>query len=114
MIKPVSGRLYYDHTAAFEAKQVVSELVRWYWAGSVSLVGLATKQSLGGGQMKNEIFHELLASVQEMDEIVQGKNTAARVAEFPEPEVKVIREKVGLSQTRFAMLIGVSKRTLEN
>jgi len=64
--------------------------------------------------MKNDMFDELLASVQEMDEIVQGKNVAARVTEFPEPEVKLIREKVGLSQNRFALLIGVSKRTLEN
>jgi len=64
--------------------------------------------------MKNDMFDELLASVQEMDEIVQGKKSAARMTEFPEPEVKVIREKVGLSQNRFAMLIGVSKRTLEN
>ncbi len=64
--------------------------------------------------MKNDTFDELLASVQEMDEIVQGKKDAARVTEFPEPEVKVIREKVGLSQNRFALLIGVSKRTLEN
>ena len=64
--------------------------------------------------MKNELFDELLASVQEMDDIVQGKKKAARVTEFPEPEVKAIREKVGLSQNRFAMLIGVSKRTLEN
>jgi len=64
--------------------------------------------------MKNEMFDELLASMQEMDEIVQGKKAAARVIEFPEPEVKLIREKVGLSQNRFAMLIGVSKRTLEN
>lgn len=64
--------------------------------------------------MKNEMFDELLASVQEMDEIVQGKQAAARVTKFPEPEVKAIREKVGLSQNRFAMLIGVSKRTLEN
>lgn len=64
--------------------------------------------------MKNEMFDELLASVQEMDKIVQGKKAAARVTEFPEPEVKLIREKVGLSQNRFAMLIGVSKRTLEN
>lgn len=63
--------------------------------------------------MKSEIFGELLASVQEMDEIVQGKK-AARVTDFPEPEVKAIREKVGLSQNRFAMLIGVSKRALEN
>ena len=64
--------------------------------------------------MKNEMFDELLASVQEMDKIAQGKKAATRVTEFPEPEVKAIREKVGLSQNRFAMLIGVSKRTLEN
>ncbi len=64
--------------------------------------------------MKNEMFDELLASVQEMDEIAQGKKAAARVTQFPEPEVKLIREKLGLSQTRFAVLIGVSKRTLEN
>ena len=64
--------------------------------------------------MSNDMFNELLASVQEMDKIVQGKKAAARVTEFPEPEVKLIREKIGLSQNRFAMLIGVSKRTLEN
>lgn len=64
--------------------------------------------------MENKLFSELLAGVREMDEIVQGKKAAARVTEFPEPEVKLIREKVGLSQNRFAMLIGVSKRTLEN
>lgn len=64
--------------------------------------------------MKNEMFDELLASVQEMDKIAQGKKVASRITEFPEPKVKAIREKVGLSQNRFAMLIGVSKRTLEN
>ena len=64
--------------------------------------------------MENKLFNELLAGVQEMDEIVRGKKAAAKVTEFPEPEVKLIREKVGLSQNRFAMLIGVSKRTLEN
>ena len=64
--------------------------------------------------MKNELFNELLASVQEMDEIVQRKKAAARVTKFPEPEAKIIREKTGLSQNQFALLIGVSKRTLEN
>ena len=64
--------------------------------------------------MKNELFNELLASVQEMDDIVQGKKAAVRVTKFPDPEVRLIREKVGLSQNRFAKLIGVSKRTLEN
>lgn len=64
--------------------------------------------------MDNALFDELLASVQEMDEIVQGQRPAARVTEYPEPEVKAIRERTGLSQRRFAVLIGVSQRTLEN
>lgn len=64
--------------------------------------------------MDKSMFDELLASVQEMDEIREGKKPAARVIEFPEVEVKAIREKVGLSQGKFALLIGVSKRTLEN
>ena len=33
---------------------------------------------------------------------------------FAEPQVKAIRAKTGLSQTRFADVLGVSKRTLEN
>ena len=64
--------------------------------------------------MDNELFNELVASVKEMDKIAKGKKAPSRRFEFPEPEVKAIREKTGLSQGRFAMLIGVSKRTVEN
>lgn len=64
--------------------------------------------------MNNEMFNELVASVKEMDEIAEGKKAPSQRFEFPEPEVKAIRRKTGLSQSRFAMLIGVSKRTLEN
>lgn len=64
--------------------------------------------------MNKTMFDELLQSVEEMDTIVAGKKKPARKFEFPDPEVKAIREKVGLSQAKFAMLIGVSKRTLEN
>lgn len=64
--------------------------------------------------MNDKDFNELLASVHEMDEISKGNAQASRSFKFEEPEVKAIREKVGLSQTRFAGLIGVSKRTLEN
>ena len=64
--------------------------------------------------MKDEIFNELLESVKEMDKIAKGKKKASRRFTFKEPEVKNIREKTGLSQTNFAQLIGVSKRTLEN
>tara|TARA_R110002072_G_C7850058_1_gene525598 strand:- start:368 stop:658 length:291 start_codon:yes stop_codon:yes gene_type:complete len=64
--------------------------------------------------MDDKDFNELLASVQEMDNIVKKSAEPSRITEFAEPEVKSIRDKIGLSQTRFAGLIGVSKRTLEN
>lgn len=64
--------------------------------------------------MEKKLFEELMASVEEMDQIVKGKKKPARVFKYKEPEVKTIREKIGLSQARFASLIGVSKRTLEN
>lgn len=64
--------------------------------------------------MNDEMFNELLGSVKEMDQITRGKKKPARTFHYPEPEVKAIREKTGLSQSNFALLIGVSKRTLEN
>ena len=64
--------------------------------------------------MNKAMFDELLQSVEEMDAIAAGNKKPSRKFEFPEPEVKAIREKTGLSQARFAMLIGVSKRTVEN
>lgn len=64
--------------------------------------------------MKEMMFNELLKSVKEMDQIARGKKKASRRFTFKDPEVKAIREETGLSQTQFARLIGVSKRTLEN
>jgi len=64
--------------------------------------------------MKKTDFDALLASVEEMGQIVRGKKKPGRVTKFAEPQVKEIREQTGLSQIRFAALIGVSKRTLEN
>ena len=64
--------------------------------------------------MNDEMFNELLDSVKEMDQIARGKKKPARSFHYPDPEVKAIREKTGLSQSNFALLIGVSKRTLEN
>jgi len=64
--------------------------------------------------MNDKMFKELLQSVQEMDRIRKGKKRPSRRFVFKEPKVKQIREQTGLSQTHFASLIGVSKRTLEN
>jgi putative transcriptional regulator len=36
------------------------------------------------------------------------------VRDLPEPDVKAIRERTGLSQIRFAFMIGVKPKTLQN
>lgn len=64
--------------------------------------------------MNNAMFNELRDSVKEMDQIRKGKKKPARTFKYLDPEVKTIRENIGMSQSHFAMLIGVSKRTLEN
>lgn len=64
--------------------------------------------------MDKNNFDELLASVKEMDQIADGSKKASRQFNFPDPEVKALRERIGVSQDKFAMLLGVSKRTLEN
>lgn len=64
--------------------------------------------------MDEKLFNELLASVDEMDKIRRGKKRASRRTTVAVLKVEVVREQTGLSQTRFARLIGVSKRTLEN
>lgn len=64
--------------------------------------------------MEKEMFDELLASVQEMDKVVKGQEKASRSFDFPEPQVKEIRERLGVSQDKFALILGVSKRTVEN
>jgi putative transcriptional regulator len=65
--------------------------------------------------MDNKQFDELLESVRDMGRHMRGEVVAgARVREFPEPDVKAIRERTGLSQTRFAHLIGVKPKTLQN
>ena len=64
--------------------------------------------------MKDEHFEELVASIEEAGKIQRGVADASRRFEFPEPNVKAIREDIGFSQSKFAALIGVNVRTLQN
>ncbi len=64
--------------------------------------------------MKNEQFKELIASIEEAGKIQRGEKKSSRTYEFPEPNVKAIREGVGFTQSKFAALIGVNIRTLQN
>jgi putative transcriptional regulator len=64
--------------------------------------------------MKDELFQELLASVKQGAAIVKGTMQPSRTFEFPETEVKALRERFGLSQNKFAHLVGISVGTLRN
>ena len=60
-------------------------------------------------------FEELLTSLKDMGKHMRGEQVRGLVIhEFPEPDVKAIRERTGMSQTQFAYLIGVKPKTLQN
>jgi putative transcriptional regulator len=64
--------------------------------------------------MKDELFQQLAASLKEGGAILRGKKKAARSTTLEWPDSRAVREKLGLSQTQFAALIGISPRTLQN
>jgi putative transcriptional regulator len=64
--------------------------------------------------MKKEHFDKLIASIKEAGDIKAGHKKASRVYEIKPPEIKTVREKLNVSQIEFALMIGVSVRTLQN
>lgn len=64
--------------------------------------------------MKDELFQELLESVKQGAAIMKGTMPPSRSFEFPETEVRALREQFGLSQDKFARLVGISVGTLRN
>ena len=59
--------------------------------------------------MKKKHFEKLVASIREAGEIKAGRKAPNRVY-----EIKIVREKLNVSQNEFALMIGVSVRTLQN
>ena len=64
--------------------------------------------------MKKELFQELFESVRQGGAIMRGTMKPSRTIEFPESEVRKIRDHYGLSQDKFASLMGISVATLRN
>ena len=64
--------------------------------------------------MKDELFNELVASVQEGGAILRGERTASRQFIVDGPDVKLIRATYKLTQGEFAALLGISVATLRN
>ncbi len=64
--------------------------------------------------MNDKLFQELMDSVKQGGAIIRGDAKPSRIFNFENPDVKAIRKKYGLSQNKFAKLLGISASTLRN
>lgn len=64
--------------------------------------------------MNEDLFAELVASVREGGAILRGETVPARQFVVEKLDVKNIREGYRLSQEQFALLLGISVKTLRN
>lgn len=64
--------------------------------------------------MKKEIFDELIESIKEGAQILKNGQKPSREFNLKKPDVKTIRKRYGLSQSKFAQLLGISTATLRN
>ena len=64
--------------------------------------------------MKEKLFNELLESVKQGGDILRGKVKPSREFNFEPIDVQSIRKQYGLSQDKFAKLLGISVATLSN
>lgn len=64
--------------------------------------------------MEQALFDDLIQSLKEAKSIASGQVTASRRFMVTPPDVKAVREQIGLSQNEFAQLMQVSVKTLQN
>ncbi len=65
--------------------------------------------------MKKELFEELLESVKQAKAIEKGELKPARAFRVnPKTDLVKVRGKLGLSQSKFAAVLGISADTLQN
>lgn len=64
--------------------------------------------------MRDDLFNELLESVRQGGAIIRGDLPPSRAFTFADEDVKGLRERMKLSQPRFAAMLGISLGTLRN
>ena len=64
--------------------------------------------------MEKKQFDELVKSMEEGAEMIQGKQSPSRRFSYPPSEIREIRLKIGKNQTEFSHMLGVSVKTLRN
>ena len=64
--------------------------------------------------MKKELFAELIESIKQGGKILKGRAKPKRAFKYDKLDVKKIRQRLGLSQTKFSALLDISPATLRN
>ena len=64
--------------------------------------------------MKDKLFKELVKSVKEGGAILRGEKNPSRKFVVTSPDIKNIRKKYQMTQNDFAIMIGISVKTLRN
>ena len=64
--------------------------------------------------MNDKLFNELVESIKEAGKITRSQKKPSRVFRRGIIDIKAIRQNIGLTQEKFAMMVGVSPRTLQN
>ena len=64
--------------------------------------------------MRTKDFAKLVSSVKQAGRIRRGRTKASRTFEIRPIDIRAIRQKLGRSQSEFALMIGVSVSTLQN
>ncbi len=64
--------------------------------------------------MNKKEFEKLVASVKQAGKIKRGGMKASRVVDLKPIDIRQVRKKLNLSQSEFALMIGVSLSTLQN
>lgn len=65
--------------------------------------------------MKNELFEQLTRSLREAGKIRRGEMKPSRAFKIdPKNDIVKVRGKLGLSQSKFAAILGISTDTLQN
>ncbi|ETO41291.1 NadS family protein [Morganella sp. EGD-HP17] len=64
--------------------------------------------------MKDEMFNELIKSMQQAVVIRHGEIKPARITSYSIPDVKTIRANAGMKQDEFALTVGVSPSLVQS
>ena len=64
--------------------------------------------------MKDDMFNELVESMQQAVAIRRGEIKPARVTSYAIPDVKAIRASAGMKQDEFAQAVGVSPSLVQS